>query len=1776
MANEKIYVGKDGAQELYRKVKAIIPPVDQELNIESTQAVSNHAVTEAFDQLDIGEEASAFKVDYFNYRTGVGYYSYNSTPPVVSGGDIWLDQTTKTVKANSGWYHVEAKFGIMPNVSFDKVVRLVFAVTIGRPDDAIGNWPNDAVTTQVDLSMTGQYYTVNLSGDYFVENEEDEINFAFVYADDEEYDNWVIVYLDEVSIHKISPVASKKLPSIVGQTLRLQFKDNGFNPVTIQNGGVWRPVTDTVWDWMCDDTDWSGKFKNSKFAFSVIDNGDISAVTSTKSMFENSKKLESVYIHGLSSVTDAESMFEDCYGLRTAKVFDTTALVNAKKMYKCCYSMVTVYAMDTSSVTNMESMFEECDVLRYIPDMDTSHVTNMEKFACGCSSIVNIPELSVESLENASRTFEGCWNADYGVEEMFQKIYSSTIVNKFNSCFALTGRYSEHASDVVEHIPYQYGGYQGIQPNTLLFRFDTDDYDPSVMFAKSNIVWTRNTESEYNEWFMHSDSTDWSQLLSSMIGDSGELIKIKYDVIAAGDTSSVTNMNNLFSNWSNGSETDEDLYELYGLTSVVLMDTKNVVETTSMFGENPLKFVPKFYTPLSQDCGSMFEYCLDLEEIPRYNFPNATNASWFNAECVRLKKIPPCDFSNADDIDYIFAMCWALTEFPRVKLTYSKLEAVYCAYKQCLNVGDDFIDVYNELEKYADKFNPQSVDGDSNAFGAFEDCGIYTEHGRDQLLQISNEWGGNKIVGPAWIVRFTDSSVDPFNYDLHMWRCSRPMYKVANSPYNDWYYSSADYWPSVVYMDYDNPELAEYEHDVISYLHDDKIYRISVNSTLVNHITFGNLNSISEVNIYSVPELQSCSFGNMPSYSRTGSMIQDAPKCKTFILGDMPNVTTVSSNWLSNNDFIENLVIGDIPLATSADNMLKNCSALKTLRIGSMNSLESATAMCQNCGSLTSVTISGLDNLTNALAMFIDCGRLTDVNIGALPNLQFANYMFANDVALVTIPGFNAANIYQCSYMFFNCPNVKNNMLEQYLIMSESPNKNSFTNCFLTCGTNTEEGMQDRQFIPKAWGGDMMDDYTLVFKFSNPDYNPNVIEVPDGATWTKQESEYNIWEFNYQNNDWTSVFDDKFDGDETMFDIIGGRLDSITSARYMFYNCYGLMTAVIPDMPRVLDLEGMFWYCGNVTKIHMGDTPSALSTDSMFCRCYELVEINAFDTSNVQNMMYMFRDCYELETLPAINTSKCTEMNNFCDFCTSLKHVPMYDMTSVIYCPEMFWDCEVLESVPCFDLSHVEYAPDMFVCCYSLKVLPPFDFSNATDIDELCEDCYLLEETADEIVVGGNNDTDVYVCDMFRSCYMLRKGPERIRVTSSMPERIYCEGIFDDCVRLKNAPVFDIVVPPITSLSFKDNFTNCYSLTDNITESYRSMVTCINRLVDGVEYNTENCFYNAGCYDVYTMENIIRTIPTEWGGLLSDLPEYTLEIMFPSNPSVLPSSSERDSSLAVPVWTRISDESETRNVIYRMTCNDSCWDDIFNGYQDNYFSIINGGDLSGVTSINRMFKNSSLCAICGMNTFNVISMVDTFDGASPVYGIITENVVNAHGMYKNTDYAWDSMAVAIGAMNFNSVEDASEMFMNQEPNVTNWSSADEMLSYEIIQKLYGVNLPNATNAQYMFAYDDEHIPEPSTYSESCTHVTFGKVENIDGIFRNNAHMNALLDIGDLSHVTSADNAFNNCPLIHMGILDMYNSLNNGVISSHTNCFANCGSETEEGAAELAEIPSDWK
>jgi surface protein len=63
-----------------------------------------------------------------------------------------------------------------------------------------------------------------------------------------------------------------------------------------------------------------------------------------------------------------------------------------------------------------------------------------------------------------------------------------------------------------------------------------------------------------------------------------------------------------------------------------------------------------------------------------------------------------------------------------------------------------------------------------------------------------------------------------------------------------------------------------------------------------------------------------------------------------------------------------------------------------------------------------------------------------------------------------------------------------------------------------------------------------------------------------------------------------------------------------------------------------------------------------------------------------------------------------------------------------------------------------------------------------------------------------------------------------------------------------------------------------------------------------------------------------------------------------------------------------------------------------------------------------------------------------------------------------------------------------------------------------------------------------------------------------------------------SSVTNMSSMFDGCTNVQSGALALYQQASTQTTppSTHDQTFQNCGSSTTTGAAELAQIPSDWK
>lgn len=98
----------------------------------------------------------------------------------------------------------------------------------------------------------------------------------------------------------------------------------------------------------------------------------------------------------------------------------------------------------------------------------------------------------------------------------------------------------------------------------------------------------------------------------------------------------------------------------------------------------------------------------------------------------------------------------------------------------------------------------------------------------------------------------------------------------------------------------------------------------------------------------------------------------------------------------------------------------------------------------------------------------------------------------------------------------------------------------------------------------------------------------------------------------------------------------------------------------------------------------------------------------------------------------------------------------------------------------------------------------------------------------------------------------------------------------------------------------------------------------------------------------------------------------------------------------------------------------------------------------------------------------------------------------------------------------------------------------------------------------------------STALEHAPALNTSHVSDFSGMFVDCAHLREV-PLYDTSSATDVSHMFYNCTNVESGALAMYNQLAQlSPAPLYTKCFGDCGSGTTTGAAELAQIPSDWK
>lgn len=229
--------------------------------------------------------------------------------------------------------------------------------------------------------------------------------------------------------------------------------------------------------------------------------------------------------------------------------------------------------------------------------------------------------------------------------------------------------------------------------NTFRFSFSKLDYSPVVAGVGSSGTWKKVSKyAENNVWdWNRSGNTFYNSFTNAFTSEDNDV-----EVIAAGDTSAVTNMSTMFSGCSS-------------LKKICIFDTSNVTN-----------FIEMFYT------------CTGLTELPLFDLSSATNINSFLRGCSALKIIPAFNTSNVTLFAAAFRNCIAVTNVPLFDT--GKATNVQQLFYNCTKVEGGALALYTQMSTQT---NPPSTISD-----CFTNCGKDTTTGAAELAQIPASWGG--------------------------------------------------------------------------------------------------------------------------------------------------------------------------------------------------------------------------------------------------------------------------------------------------------------------------------------------------------------------------------------------------------------------------------------------------------------------------------------------------------------------------------------------------------------------------------------------------------------------------------------------------------------------------------------------------------------------------------------------------------------------------------------------------------------------------------------------------------------------------------------------------------------------------------------------------------------------------------------------------------------------------------------------------------------------------
>ena len=261
----------------------------------------------------------------------------------------------------------------------------------------------------------------------------------------------------------------------------------------------------------------------------------------------------------------------------------------------------------------------------------------------------------------------------------------------------------------------------------------------------------------------------------------------------------------------------------------------------------------------------------------------------------------------------------------------------------------------------------------------------------------------------------------------------------------------------------------------------------------------------------------------------------------------------------------------------------------------------------------------------------------------------------------------------------------------------------------------------------------------------------------------------------------------------------------------------------------------------------------------------------------------------------------------------------------------------------------------------------------------------------------------------------------------------------------------------------------------------------------------------------------------------------------------------------IKIWPEVTDPYNPLNLppnTVRVRTNDGAIPNKGNALYETATLVSGTSDVYDVyksgTNFTQLFYNSkNVVEVLGANTTGVTNMDAMFGLCSSLTSVSlfdTTSVQSMQNMFKNC-----AALTSVPLFNTSSVVAMTAMF--------SWCYS-----------LTFVPLFNTSSVEVMLNmfYDCSSLTSVPLFDTSS-------VFNMNSMFHGCSSLTSV-PLFNTSSVVSMNDMFVNCTKVQSGALALYRqaSTQANPPPKHTHTFQNCGSDTTTGAAELAQIPEDWK